>query len=72
MRLRGGHQKVTRTLINRKIPKPKRKQVQVLVNQQQEILAVVGVQVAYQEQSNGDNYGLFEKQIDFEGEKVNG
>lgn len=70
--VKGGHQKVTRTLINRKIPKPKRKQVQVLVNQQQEILAVVGVQVAYQEQSNGDNYGLFEKQIDFEGEKVNG
>lgn len=59
--VKGGHQKITRTLINQKVPKPKRQQIQVLVNQQQVILAVIGVQVAYQEHSDGDSYGLFDK-----------
>lgn len=59
--VKGGHQKIARTLINRKVPKLKRHKAQVLVNQQQVVLAVIGVQVAYQEQPVGDSYGLFDK-----------
>lgn len=59
--VKGGHQKVTRTLINNKVPKDKRNQILVLVSSQQEILAVLGVQVAHQEQPDGELYGLFYK-----------